>query len=28
MDALHLAVFLIATFAGAVVTGLTGFAFG
>jgi uncharacterized membrane protein YfcA len=28
MDALHLAVFLIATFAGALVTGLTGFAFG
>jgi uncharacterized protein len=28
MDALHLAIFLIATFAGALVTGLTGFAFG
>jgi uncharacterized protein len=28
VDALHLAIFLIATFAGALVTGLTGFAFG
>jgi uncharacterized membrane protein YfcA len=28
VDALHLAIFLIATFTGAVVTGLTGFAFG
>lgn len=28
MDALHLAIFLIATFVGAFVTGLTGFAFG
>ena len=28
MDAVHLAVFLIATFAGAVVAGLSGFAFG
>jgi uncharacterized membrane protein YfcA len=28
VDALHLAIFLIATFTVAVVTGLTGFAFG
>jgi uncharacterized protein len=28
MDGLHLAIFLIATFAGALVAGLTGFAFG
>ena len=28
MDAVHLAIFLIATFSAAVVTGLTGFAFG